>query len=41
MFRKPLAAARAAGVDTPRLARLCTVLDQLVTEQKNSVINGN
>jgi len=28
-------------VDTPRLARLCTVLDQLVAKQKNSVINGN
>ena len=41
LFRKPLAAARAAGVDTPRLAQLCTVLEQLVAEQKNSVINGN
>ena len=41
LFRKPLAAARVAGVDTPRLAKLCTVLEQLVAEQKNSVINGN
>ena len=41
LFRKPLAAARAAGVDTPRLAKLCTVLEQLVAEQKNSVINVN
>lgn len=41
LFRKPLAAAREAGVDTSRLAKLCTVLEQLVVEQKNSVANGN
>ena len=41
LIRKPLAAARAAGVDTPRLAKLCSVLEQLVGEQKNSVTDGN
>ena len=40
LFRKPLPQPE-AGVDTPRLAKLCTVLEQLVAEQKNSVINGN
>lgn len=37
LFCKPLAAARAAGVTAPRLAKLCSVLEQLVDQQKNSV----
>jgi len=34
LFRKPLAAARSIGMDTPRLAKLCSVLEHLVGEQK-------